>query len=69
VEHFIQQLDYSNNPIFNSYPNNVFSEEDNLWVYELINKIDNLVIFCTNEKIFFYVFYIKIKLKVILSNW
>ncbi len=43
TDYFIQRFDYFNHPHFNSFVGSVFSDLDNIVIYEAINRIDTVV--------------------------
>ncbi|MBU3676261.1 MAG: hypothetical protein FGM54_03640 [Chitinophagaceae bacterium] len=50
TQHFIQQFDYSVNPIFSEHTERVFSDADNIAIYEQIRRIDFWVDVYLTEK-------------------
>lgn len=50
TQHFIQQFDYSVNPIFSEHHERVFSDADNIQIYEHIRVIDFWVELYVQEK-------------------
>jgi hypothetical protein len=52
--HFIQRFDYDINPLFNVYPSNIFTEKDDIIIFNLINQIDSCIILGQQEKNYFF---------------
>lgn len=50
TQYFIQRFDYQINPIFNEHDNSLFSDSDNISIYESIQRIDNWVAIYIQEK-------------------
>lgn len=50
TDYFIQRFDYLSNPFFNQYLGTVFSDQDNIIIYEAINRIDTMVAMYTQDE-------------------